>query len=463
MLDKLTESIQNGFAQLRSSSQLVYTLISAITIAAAFIFVVWWFVNIASNAQDELFNVRAGSIHDGFVPFVAKHLDDPDGLRENMKQVTAANQTIDKFQIIQSKEVEGETKYVVSVALNKEAEGKPAGSTFPRADQVMFAQAAAQPGQPFTRGGEDENGDPFFKTVKAVTDDTGKVVAFSMTTQGLSQADQEIMTNLRNGIIIFVLLMILVMALFLRHSRIVDYAHLYNKLKELDRMKDDFISMASHELRTPLTHIRGYVDMLKEKIDQKETKEQLEQVDVQARELDGLVADMLDVKRLEQGRMKFEMETLQPHGVIRQVVEDSKHSAENKGLKLSCEINDKARIYVDESRLKQVLNNLVGNAVKYTEQGDSITVKQYTDGDRLVIRVSDTGKGMSSEEQKQLFQKFSRVGSNDQQKHIKGTGLGLWITNRIVQQMNGRISVESIEGVGSDFVVSFSIVQDSEQ
>ena len=105
---------------------------------------------------------------------------------------------------------------------------------------------------------------------------------------------------------------------------------------------------------------------------------------------------------------------------------------------------------------KQVVVNLVGNAVKYTNKGE-IVVKQYVEKNRLYIRVIDTGLGMTEEEKMHLFEKFYRIKA-EETKDIRGTGLGLWITAKIIKEMNGNISVESIKGVGSHFIVSFPIV-----
>ena len=110
---------------------------------------------------------------------------------------------------------------------------------------------------------------------------------------------------------------------------------------------------------------------------------------------------------------------------------------------------------VDPARLKQVLVNLVGNAVKYTLKG-SVSVRQYEEKGRVCLRVSDTGLGMSAEERARLFEKFYRI-KTDETKDIRGTGLGLWITEKIVREMQGTISVESIKGVGSHFIVSFPL------
>ena len=113
-------------------------------------------------------------------------------------------------------------------------------------------------------------------------------------------------------------------------------------------------------------------------------------------------------------------------------------------------------ILADKDRLKQVFVNFIGNAVKYTMKGE-VKVRQYSENNRLYIRVIDTGIGMSEEEKSRLFEKFYRIRTKETED-IRGTGLGLWITAQIVKEMKGNISVESIKGVGSHFIVSFPII-----
>jgi len=248
--------------------------------------------------------------------------------------------------------------------------------------------------------------------------------------------------------------------LFFRHARIIDYTALYKKLKEVDQLKDDFVSMASHELRTPLTVIRGYAENLRESGPVNENQEiSLKRIDIATKQLDDLVNDMLDVSRIEQGRMKVELQEINPIANISEIVEGFVSLAEAKGIKMKFthELQTDIKINIDPARFKQVLTNIIGNSVKYTKEGEiKINLKKI--GEDLVIRVSDTGFGMSAEAQKNLFTKFYRI-QTDETREVRGTGLGLWITKQIVEIMKGTITVESIEGVGSHFIISFPKVK----
>ena len=296
-----------------------------------------------------------------------------------------------------------------------------------------------------------------FNTTRAIKDVQGNVVAVVYTTQTLSLADTVIEKNINSSIVILMFIIILIMFLFLRHSRIVDYMGLYKKLKEVDQLKDDFVSMASHELKTPLTIIRGYVSMINETPDLNlETKDSLEKISIATKDLDSLVVDILDVSRIEQGRLSFKMDKLNPRELIKIVTESFNKTAQEKNVAISfddSEVKDTKYIKVDTDRLKQVLVNIIGNALKYTIKGE-IKIKQYEEKGRVYIRVSDTGIGMSAEEKERLFEKFYRIRTKETED-IRGTGLGLWITAKIIKEMNGKIDVESIKGVGSHFVVYF--------
>jgi signal transduction histidine kinase len=136
------------------------------------------------------------------------------------------------------------------------------------------------------------------------------------------------------------------------------------------------------------------------------------------------------------------------------VVEGFVQPAKDKGLSLEYQ-GGAATLLVDPERFRQVAVNLVGNAVKYTERGE-VRVSSKTSGSRYLLRVSDTGLGISAENQKRLFEKFYRV-KTEATARIEGTGLGLWITKAMIEAMGGRISVESIEGKGSDFIVEFPL------
>jgi signal transduction histidine kinase len=248
--------------------------------------------------------------------------------------------------------------------------------------------------------------------------------------------------------------------------RLWDYAVLYRKIKEVDRMKDDFVSMTSHELRTPVTGIRGYLSMMLEgefgPLSDK-FKKVLGLVQSASERLAILVDDLLNVNQIEQGRLKMYPRPTDINDIIGSVIDELGIQAEKKGLRLDYKphAGDLPLIEVDTNRFKQVLVNLAGNAVKYTEKGGvEIVTREKFDGRVLEIAVKDTGIGMSAQALKRIFEKFYRAQS-DKMKKIPGTGLGLWITKRLVELMDGTIEIDSIEGVGTQAVLRFPVVKQS--
>jgi signal transduction histidine kinase len=299
-----------------------------------------------------------------------------------------------------------------------------------------------------------EGNERFFNTARAIVDASNTPIALVVSRESLSAADKKIDDSIRNSIILFICIVALVMFLFFRHSRIIDYASLYKRLKEVDQLKDDFLGMASHELRTPMTIIRGYADYIRDASSLDESREYAKNIDDASKRLDALVGDMLDVSRIQQGRMAFTMERLDPGDLIKTVIESFQKPGHDKGLSLTSHL-EPAIITADKERMRQVLINLIGNAIKYSTHGE-ITVTTHKDVNKYIIRVSDTGIGMTAEEQKHLFEKFYRA-KNQETENISGTGLGLWITSEMVRKMGGSIGVESIKGKGTDFVITFPL------
>ncbi len=453
-------NFQKGIKKIASNPQLIYTVIIAILITGSFIFMAEKFIGIANNAQERLINVRIGSLQDAFVSFASDKINDSEYLNNKIQNIINTNETIKSFKVIVKKTIIDSdteitlTPYVIIASNNLEEINKTDNQS-----SFLYALASSDPNNSMTTPIND-NGERLFKTARAITDKAGNVLGVVMTTQTLSFADMAIQSSITNSRILLFIVIILILLLFLRHSRIIDYVDLYKKLKEIDQLKDDFISMASHELRTPLTIIRGYAEFASKAPElSAETKDYVSKIDISTKELDTLVADMLDVSRIEQGRMSFKIEKINPTEIIEKIVSSLAISTEEKGLKLSFDkskIDNNQYINIDADRLRQILVNLVGNAVKYTLKGE-ITLHQYVENRRLYIRISDTGIGMTEEEKIRLFEKFYRI-RIEETKEIRGTGLGLWITSKMINEMGGKISVESIKGVGSHFVVSFPIV-----
>ena len=227
------------------------------------------------------------------------------------------------------------------------------------------------------------------------------------------------------------------------------------QIKEVDKMKDTFVSMASHELRSPLTAIRGNLEFLTEKHEKTMDEESwhfLSNIITSVDRLNALINDILEVSRAEGNRLPMTIAATDPIAIISGSVEEMRAAATRKSLDLRSLLPESLPLVLtDPERLKQILVNLLSNAIKYTSKG-SVEVTTAIEKKMLVITVADTGFGMSSEDQKNLFQKFYRI-QNSETKNIVGTGLGLWIVRELARKMRGDITVESIKGVGSHFSV----------
>jgi len=228
--------------------------------------------------------------------------------------------------------------------------------------------------------------------------------------------------------------------------------------KEVEQLKQELISIATHELRTPITGIKGYLDMILAGDTggvNPETKEIMQEMAGINQRLADLVDDLLNVGRIEQGRIEVKPVSMDISKSIAEVVKEMSIQAKEKKLELIFGKEDAIFVKADPDRVRQILVNLIGNAIKYTLAG-KVEVSLEEKGHFVFIHVKDTGLGMSKDAQKNLFQKFYRV-KTEKTRQITGTGLGLWICKQIVEMMGGRIWVESQENKGSVFSFSLPI------
>src|SRR4029077_1475266 len=227
-------------------------------------------------------------------------------------------------------------------------------------------------------------------------------------------------------------------------------------IQEANRLKTEFVSMVSHELRTPLTSIQGYAELLLE--DEQIAEEQRESLTLVKKNSDrllGLINDLLDLSRIEAGRVDLQRTSLDLARLILEVAGSLRPLIEAKRQRLRLELGDALpAVWADADRVTQILTNLISNAHKYTLMDGSITVAARRDEGFVRVDVSDTGIGLSPEDQAQLFTTFFRA--HDRSLQVGGgTGLGLVITRLLVELHGGRITVSSAPGQGSTF--SFSL------
>ena len=455
-MDTFSKLFARGIWFAKNNPQIIYTLFLVVAIPSAFFYTSEKFLRVASDNQDRLERSKISLLEDAFVAMFPVEAESS-YVNERIARMGGENETISKFDVLApttTVSAEGGTGYQMFASLKPEDAGSLV--TPDEVSSILIKLARGDQSQSFAMGYNNYEG-RHWRSVRAFTPaTTSNMQYFAIVDVSMAQADAVSERNIRNAYIVLALIILLIIVLLARQARIIDYSTLYARLKEVDRMKDDFVSMAAHELRSPLTIIRGYVEMLGDGEGLTDAgKKHLKNIDQSALSLNALVGDILDVAKLQEGRMSFKLEDVDPQETIGAVCEGFMQLAKDKGLLLTVNTDEKVRITVDPERFRQVMVNLIGNAVKYTPSG---SVRVVTSAARGVfsVRISDTGMGISSEDQKHLFEKFFRVKSEETAR-IQGTGLGLWITHRIVEEMGGSISVESIKGKGTDFIVSFPI------
>ncbi|MBW4646116.1 MAG: response regulator [Goleter apudmare HA4340-LM2] len=230
--------------------------------------------------------------------------------------------------------------------------------------------------------------------------------------------------------------------------------------KQIDRMKDEFVSVVSHELRTPLTSIYGSLGMLASGLlpaDSESGKRLLQIATDSTDRLVRLINDILDIERIESGRVKMERETCNLTDLIKSAVNIMQPLADKAEVQLSISTLS-TQLWADQDRIIQTLTNLLSNAIKFSTPNNTIWLTATKQGSEVLLTVKDTGRGIPSDKLDSIFECFQQVDSSDSRNH-DGTGLGLAICKSIVQQHGGRIWVESTMGEGSNFYFTLPILE----
>lgn len=228
-----------------------------------------------------------------------------------------------------------------------------------------------------------------------------------------------------------------------------------------NKAKSEFLANMSHEIRTPMNAILGFAELLKVHVKEEKYAEYLKGVIIAGNSLLNIINDILDLSKIEAGRMELQLENVNLRSIMLELVQMFNIKAKEKNIELKLLIDDRlpSSLVIDGIRLRQILLNLIGNAVKFTSKGFvaikvSVDFFEVEDTLDLEVIVQDTGKGIEESQQTLIFEAFKQQEGQSTRKY-GGTGLGLTITKRLVEMMNGQISVESVVKHGSSFIVKF--------
>ncbi len=235
-----------------------------------------------------------------------------------------------------------------------------------------------------------------------------------------------------------------------------------------NKSKSEFLASMSHEIRTPMNAVLGFTDLLYSQLDDKKLKTYLNSIKSSGKNLMTLINDILDLSKIEAGKLELIYKPVNPHEIFKEVAQIFSVKVQEKGLEFISEISEQIpeAVIIDEVRLRQILFNVIGNAVKFTEKG-YIKLKakchpsQEKNSINLVIEIEDTGIGIPGDSHEHIFQAFKQQEGQDARKYA-GTGLGLSITKRLVEIMNGDITFKSKHGIGSTFFITLRNVEITE-
>lgn len=432
----------------KENREIIYSVAILVLIPLLFVFNTIFLTN---NVRSD-FKRQAGSsadlINDILAQSIKTQIDTPENIKPLLVSITDDHPEMNQINVYQPT-----TDGYVLLASTNDSEQKPDSNVNLQLDIVKSRKRSVSIlTEATTNSGKDTRA---WEVATPVTDQNDDVVAIVSSSLLTADSDELIDATFQKEYFVLIASIIVVIALLFRHFRLVGYADLLKKQKEVNQTMTDFLSVATHELKAPMTVIKGYVSTvidgdygaIADKI-----QEPLRMVMEQTERLNSMVLDLLNVSRIEQGRISFDMQQVDVSKTVDLLVEQYTKIAQEKGLTIVYEKPEQpVMLFADAGRVQEIITNLVDNAVKYSQKG-TVIVRHEFKGNMVATKVRDTGIGMSSEERSRLFQRFYRV-KNEQTKTISGTGLGLWIIKQYIEKMGGSIEVDSLPGEGSEFTV----------
>jgi signal transduction histidine kinase len=268
-----------------------------------------------------------------------------------------------------------------------------------------------------------------------------------------------IVANVISTTVIWALMPIPLGAIFLPMAELrAELEQKHYELLEANRMKSQFLANMSHELRTPLNSIIGYTQLVVNGTYgalNDTQRDRLDKVIRNGHNLLGLINDVIDLNRIETGRFTLERSTVDTYALLTNILDTVAPMAAPKGLQITRDFDTVPPIFADEQRARQIITNIIANAVKFTHQG-GVTVRACTENNMVRFEISDTGIGIAPEQYEMVFVEFEQL-DNSPTREYEGSGLGMAITKRLVEKHGGRIWLESAPGQGTTFYVTMPV------
>ncbi len=442
MRPSATNTTLRLFRYVKQHPQILFALVLLFIIPLLFLYTGQQFLEVGTYNQDRLQKDKVGIMHDALVALGEATNSNLSVLEVQIKKLAAQNPDIIDMQLL---EVTHEG-IIPRISLTTEGIGQPVKNAEPFSSaQLLKSESIIFEAIEFdTR---------YWYGYRAFTASNGQEY-FIYTKHSLAAVDQLFLNREFAAYtrLIFVYLFLLVLAVW--HIKLTDYRYLYAEARQAIETKDLFTHMIAHELRAPLTAIRGYASLLKEHLTETTTHDQADRIETSAERLITIVNDLLDIARLQSKKLEIKRSSTDLNLIIKEVVDEFTNVAHAKDCRLLwTPPTATLPVFVDSKRVHQILTNIVSNAIKYTDH-DVVTVLTTPHRTHIEVRVKDTGAGISADDQKKLFTPFFRT-TQAEHSTTTGTGLGMWITKELIELMGGTIGVESMQGVGTQIVMTF--------
>ncbi len=436
----------NGVRSLLSHPKMIFVVLLVFVFPVLLAYVMYFFLNTASVNYTSISRARTGMLHDSAKAIIASTPTNEEtaALSTLISSIKTGNPDVSLLWV--AKAVDSKTVTIVA-ASDEEMIG-----TNDNLDET-YRRALISPDTPIAYEFF-ESGERYWETTSTLTEDGTLDTYYIVSVQNFSGFDDLIAERewYAYALLAVAFFFLFLLALWLIKS--IDYQMRYEDALQKISEQHQISNMIAHELRSPLTAMRGYASMIieSEAVDSKASLYATE-IDKATTRLIDLVSEFLDIARIQSGQLKVEKRLHNVADTLNQVVHELGPLATEKGLELSfANKEERLEINTDPARLIQIITNITSNSIKYTKSG-KITIETEWQKNKLEIRIKDTGAGISAEEQQHLFTPFHRVENSDTKKII-GTGLGMWITKRLVDSLGGTIGVESIKDIGTNVVIS---------